>query len=90
MFGINFFNNAGATGNVFLLSGGKPVDKGLAYSGFVYAGTTIAVVPTTPMLIDFGIDALTSDKQRVTVAGNIKVSFEPAKAMSKFDFTVDA
>lgn len=86
---VNFFRGAGATGNVFFLSGGKAVDKGLAYSGFVFPNTTVAVVPTTAQILDFDVDARTSDKQSVTIAGNIKVTFSPAVAISKFDFTVN-
>lgn len=83
------FRKAGATGQVFVLNGGKSVDLGLAWSGFVSPFSTIAVVPTTPRVIDFAIEALTSDNQSITVTGDIKVTFVPDKALPKFDFTVD-
>ncbi len=89
MFMFNFFRGAGATGNVFFLSGGKAKNMGLAYSGFVGPKTTVAVVPTTAQVLDFDVDARTEDKQSITVAGNIKVTFSPAVAVAKFDFTVN-
>lgn len=86
---VNFFRGAGSTGNVFFLGGGKAANKGLAYSGFVWPWETVAVVPTTAQVLDFDVDARTSDKQSATVTGNIKVTFGPAAAISKFDFTVN-
>ncbi len=83
------FRKASATGRVFVIKGGKTVDLGLAWSGFVSPFSTVAVVPTTPRVIPFGIDALTSDNQSITVTGDIKVTFVPDKALPKFDFTVD-
>lgn len=86
---IKFFRGAGATGNVFFLSGGKATDKGLAYSGVVWPWDIVAVIPTTAQVLDFDIDARTMDKQSINVAGNIKVTFDPTVAISKFDFTVN-
>jgi hypothetical protein len=85
---IRLFRGAGATGHVFFLKNGRTRDKGLAYSGFHGPRTTIAVVPTTPQILDFAVKARTSDRQNVTVTGNIKVSLVPARAVSRFDFTV--
>lgn len=87
-FGI-FFRNAGATGHVFLMKNGKPVDEGRAYSGFIGPWTTVAVVPSTAQIIPFIIDAQTSDKQIVKVTGSLTVTLEPAIAVKLFDFTVD-
>ncbi len=89
LFGFGLFTRAGATGHVFLVKNGKRVDKGLAYSGIVGPGTTIAVVPTTQQLIAFSVDALTKDKQTVSVNGNVKVTLSPDAAVSTFDFTVE-
>lgn len=86
---VKFFRGAGATGNVFFLSGGKATNKGLAYSGFVWPWETVAVIPTTAQVLDFEVDARTADKQSATVTGNIKVTFDPTVAISKFDFTVN-
>lgn len=86
---IGLFRRAGATGHVFFLKGGHAVDKGLAYSGFYGPRTTIAVVPTTPQIIPFAIEARTQDKQRVMVQGDLTVTLNPKTAISKFDFTVD-
>jgi hypothetical protein len=85
---IRLFRGAGATGHVFFLKNGRARDKGLAYSGLHGPRTTIAVVPTTPQILDFAVKARTSDRQNITVAGNIKVSLVPARAVSRFDFTV--
>jgi regulator of protease activity HflC (stomatin/prohibitin superfamily) len=87
---IQYFNRAGATGHVFFFRGGKPVDKGLAYSGFVLPATTVAVVPTVPQILNFDVEVHTKDKQEITVAGDIKVKINPAnKAVMNFDFTVN-
>lgn len=87
---ISIFRGAGATGHVFLLRGGKVVDKGLAYSGFVGPMTLVAVVPTTAQILDFAVEARTADNQTVTVVGNVKVTLDPAAARTQLDFTVDA
>ncbi len=86
---IRLFRSAGATGHVFFLKNGKMIDRGLAFSGFIGPKTTVAVVPTTPQILNFAIIAQTKDKQKVTVSGNITASLIPAVAVRKFDFTVD-
>lgn len=86
---ITLFRRAGATGHVFLLKSGKSRSYGLAWSGFILPSTTVAVIPTTSRMVDFSIDARTSDKQTVTVTGNLKVALTPEIAATKFDFTVD-
>ncbi len=86
---ISLFRNAGATGHVFLLKNGQVSNKGLAYSGFIGPMTTVAVVPTTPQILNFAIDAQTRDKQEVVVQGNLTATMAPQEAVSKFDFTVD-
>ena len=85
---IRLFRSAGATGHVFFFKNGKMIDKGLAFSGFIGPKTTVAVVPTTPQILNFAIVAQTKDKQRVTVSGNITASLIPAITTRKFDFTV--
>lgn len=87
---VTLFRNAGATGHVFFLAGGKAKSKGVAFSGFVLPMTTVAVVPGTAQVIDFSVEALTADKQSVTVTGNLKLVLVPETAVSKFDFTVNA
>jgi hypothetical protein len=52
--------------------------------------STVAVVPTTQQILDFAVDARTSDKQDVTVSGNVKVKLDPPQAVRSFDFTVNA
>ena len=86
---ISLFRSAGATGHVFFLKNGRVADKGLAYSGFIGPKTTVAVVPTTPQILNFAIDAQTKDKQSVVVQGNLTVTLVPQTAISRFDFTVD-
>ncbi len=87
---LTFFNNAGATGHVFFVSNGKRRDKGFAYSGFVFPGTTIAVIPTVPQAYSFAVEVLTLNKQKITVTGNLKIIFNDLeKAVAKFDFTVN-
>ncbi len=86
---IRLFRSAGATGHVFFLKNGRTADKGLAYSGFIGPKTTVAVVPTTPQILNFAIDAQTKDKQNVVVQGSLTATFTPGIAVSKFDFTVD-
>lgn len=86
---IKLFQKAGATGRVYALRGGKVRDLGLAYSGLVSPWTTIAVVPETPQVIDFSIDAITEDLQDVVVPGSITITLDPATVVSKLDFTVD-
>ncbi len=86
---IQLFSAAGATGNVFLVKNGRRINKGLAYSGFVVPMTTVTVVPTTIQILDFAVEARTKDKQVVTIAGNLKVTLAPEKAVSQFDFTVN-
>ena len=85
---FRLFRGAGATGHVFFLKNGRTRNKGLAFSGFHGPKTTIAVVPTTPQILDFAVKARTSDRQNITVTGNIKVSLQPPRAVSRFDFTV--
>lgn len=87
---LRLFRSAGATGHVFLLKNGQKSDMGLAYSGLIGPMTTVAVVPVTPQTVDFSIDAKTKDKQGVTINGTVMVTLAPAKAVSTFDFTVDA
>ncbi len=86
---IRLFHSAGATGYVFFLKNGKMIDKRLAFSGFIGPKTTVAVIPTTPQILNFAIIAQTRDKQKVTVSGNITASLIPTVAVRKFDFTVD-
>ncbi len=87
---IRYFRSAGATGHVFFARNGKKIDKGIAYSALIGPKTTVAVVPTTPQILDFTVDAKTKDNQTVQVTGNVKVLLVPQKAESKLDFTVDA
>ena len=85
---IYLFRGAGATGHVFLLKNGSTDNKGLAYSGFVGPMKTVAVVPTVPQIFDFSVDALSTDKQKLTVAGSITATLDPESAVKNFDFTV--
>lgn len=85
---VKLFSGAGATGHVFFLRNGKLINKGIAYSGLIGPMTTPAVVPTTPVILDFSVETRTLDKQHITVVGNVKVSLQPNQAVSKFDFTV--
>lgn len=89
MFLIKLFHGAGATGHVFFMKNGKTVDKGIAYSGFIVSTTTVAVVPTTSIILPFSVETRTKDKQAITVTGDIKISLETGKAVEKFDFTVN-
>jgi hypothetical protein len=86
---IRLFRGAGATGHVFFLKSGRVNDKGVAYSGLVGPQTTVAVVPTTPQIVPFAIEAQTADKQAAVVRGTLAVTLAPAAAVRKFDFTVD-
>lgn len=86
---LKLFSGAGATGHVFFLKNGKLTDKGIAYSGLIGPMTTVAVVPTTPLILDFSVETRTADKQHITVVGNLKVSLTPEQVVSKFDFTVN-
>jgi regulator of protease activity HflC (stomatin/prohibitin superfamily) len=86
---ISLFRKAGATGHVFFLKNGKVRDKGLAYSGLIGPQTTVAVVPTTPQILNFAIQAQTSDNQGVVVQGSLTAILAPAVAVRRFDFTVD-
>jgi regulator of protease activity HflC (stomatin/prohibitin superfamily) len=89
LFFFKLFRGARATGHVFFLNRGRARNKGLAFSGYVGPMTTVAVVPTTPQILDFSIPARTQDKQTIIVTGNVKVALVPATAVSKFDFTVN-
>ena len=86
---IKLFQKAGATGHVFYLKNGHCKDMGLAFSGIIGLKTTVAVVPTTAQILNFAIDAMTKDKQKVVVKGSLTATFIPRTAVSKFDFTVD-
>jgi hypothetical protein len=86
---IRFFRGAGATGQVFLVKNGKVSNKGIAYSSLIGPQTIIAVVPTTPQVIPFSVDAITSDNQKVLIAGDIEVDLIVETAVKKFDFTVE-
>ena len=86
---ISLFRKAGATGHVFFLKNGKVRDKGVAYSGFIGPQTTVAVVPTTPQILNFAIEAQTSDNQDVVVQGSLTALLAPAVAVRRLDFTVD-
>ncbi len=87
---IRLFHSAGATGHVFFLKNGRTTNKGLAYSGFIGPQTTVAVVPTTPQILNFAIDAQTKDKQRVVVQGSLTATLIPETAIATFDFTVNS
>lgn len=87
---IRMFRTASATGHVFLVGGGRFNDKGLAYSGLIGPRTTVAVVPTTPQILNFAIEAKTKDKQDVEVSGAVTVTLNPKVAVTRLDFTVDA
>jgi regulator of protease activity HflC (stomatin/prohibitin superfamily) len=89
LFFFKLFRGARATGHVFFLKRGRVRNKGLAFSGYVGPMTTVAVVPTTPQILDFSVQARTQDKQTIIVTGNVKVALGPANAVSKFDFTVN-
>src|SRR4051812_777879 len=86
---VSLFRKAGATGHVFFLKNGKVRDKGVAYSGLIGPQTTVAVVPTTPQILNFAIDARTSDNQSVVVQGSLTAILAPPVAVRRFDFTVD-
>ncbi len=86
---IKLFSGARATGHVFYLKNGRVSDKGLAYRGLIGPKTTVAVVPTTPQILDFSVEARTQDKQSLTVTGDLKITLSPKTAVAKFDFTVD-
>ena len=73
----NSFRGARATGHVFFLNRGRARNKGLAFSGYVGPMTTVAVVPTTPQILDFSVQARTQDKQTIIVTGNVKVALVP-------------
>lgn len=83
------FRSTSASGHVFFVKNGERHDKGLAFSTIIGPNTTVAVVPTTSQVIDFAISALTEDKQRVTVTGNVTVLLVPEIAAGNFDFTID-
>jgi hypothetical protein len=87
---IRLFRSAGATGHVFFLKNGRTANKGLAYSGLIGPMTTVAVVPTTPQILNFAIAAQTKDKQGVVVRGSLTATLIPPTAISKLDFTVNA
>lgn len=89
LLGFGLFTRAGATGHVFLVNNGRRRDKGLAYSGLVGPGTTVAVVPTIQQVLAFSVDALTADRQTVNVTGSVVVTLVPPTAVATFDFTVD-
>jgi hypothetical protein len=86
---IRLFSKAGATGHVFTITKGKINNRGLAYSGFLFPWTTVAVVPTTTQIMSFSLEALTKDKQVVIVKGSLTATLDPIKAVSKLDFTVN-
>lgn len=86
---ITLFRGAGANGHVFCFKGGQPINKGLAFSGLIGPRTIVAVVPTTPQILDFSIRAQTLDSQIVNVVGSLTVTLIPQTAISNFDFTVD-
>jgi hypothetical protein len=86
---IRLFRSAGATGHVFLLRNGRIRNKGPAYSGFIGPMTTVAVVPTTPQILSFAIEAQSKDKQKAVVQGSLTAILTPATAISRFDFTVN-
>jgi hypothetical protein len=86
---IRLFRSAGATGHVFFLKNGRSRNKGLAYSGLIGPMTTVAVVPTTPQILSFAIEAQTRDKQGVVVRGGLTATLVPQTSISKFDFTVE-
>ena len=89
MLGFKLFRGAGATGYVFFRKGGELIDKGLAYSGLISPWTIVALVPTTPQIFNFSVDALTQDRQRLTVSGSLTLKLAPAAVVNAFDFTVD-
>ena len=83
------FNHAGATAHVFLISGGKPVDKGLGYAGLIGPWTSVAVVPTAPTTVDYQIIERSRDNQLMMVTGNVSIVLDPAVAVGRLDFTVE-
>jgi hypothetical protein len=85
---ITLFRGAGATGRVFAIAGGRRHDRGLGWSGFIGPLTAVAVLPTTPQIVNFAIQAYARDQQILTVNGSLQVSLTP-EALNTFDFTVD-
>ncbi len=86
---LTLFRGAGATGQVFSLAHGKVKDRGIGWSGFVAPWTTLAVVPTTPRIVSFSIEAYTQDMQKITILGSLQVQLHPSVAIKTFDLTVD-
>jgi len=85
---FTLFRGAGATGRVFAIAGGSRHDRGLGWSGIIGPLTTIAVLPTTPQIVNFAIQAYCRDQQIVTVNGSLQVNLTP-EALDTFDFTVN-
>jgi hypothetical protein len=83
------FRAAGATGYVFTLSHGRFHDKGIGWSGYIWPGTTVAVVPAIPQIVSFVITAYTRDKQKIVVRGQVQALLIADVAKNFFDFTVD-
>lgn len=83
------FTRAGATARVFQVKKGKAVDLGPAWSGLVAPWTTLAVVPTTPIIVNYSVEARTADAQPITVNGTVTVTLDPDVARLAFDMAVD-
>ena len=89
MFDIRFFR-FGFTSHVILVKNGNLTDKGPAFSGFVGPHTTVAIVPTSPQIVDFTVSTRSKDMQKIEVSGNVTVSLSPLVAVSTFDLTVSS
>jgi hypothetical protein len=50
---------------------------------------SLALVPASVQLVSFSFEELSSDKQRVTVQGDLMVLVNPETALQRFDLTVD-
>lgn len=89
MFGLGYFRPHSATDYVAKFVNGAKRSEGRGKS-FIYGPrTTLARIPTTEQVVTFMFREITNDGQALVVNGNCYVRLDPAKLLSRYDFTIN-
>jgi len=87
LFGLQYFNFAGANDFVTFTRGGVEVDSGNGLAGLLRPSTTVSVVQLGVRAVSFRVAERSKDGQIISVSGELVVEY--AKEMrDKFDFSV--
>jgi len=90
MLGVKYFRHAGPNDHVARYVNGRLRSQGRGLSFWVGPRTTIAIVPASVQAIPFIFVERTSDDQDVSVAGELRLTIDPPKALDLYDLSVDS